>query len=121
MPHYDWIWGAPPPLLKRHSEVKHALLRSYLVDYFLTLVPLPQQEKIQLTIVDGFCGGGLYHNESDQEVPGSPIVILESIREAEALVNMRQERRKPIQIDVELIRMRVKPRPSGRGRIARTP
>lgn len=103
MPHYDWIWGDPPPLLKRHSEVKHALLRNYLVDYFLTLVSLPQQDKIQLTIVDGFCGGGLYLNESGQEVPGSPLVILEAIREAEVLVNVRQDRRKLIQIDVELI------------------
>ncbi len=103
MPHYDWIWGNRPPLLKRHSEVKHALLRNYLVEYFLTLVSLPQQDKIKLTIVDGFCGGGLYLNEAGQEVPGSPIVILEAIREAETLVNVRQERRKPIMIDVELI------------------
>ncbi|MEF9384905.1 three-Cys-motif partner protein TcmP [Ralstonia solanacearum species complex bacterium KE056] len=103
MPHYTWVWGSPPPLLKRHSEVKHALLRNYLVDYFLTLVSLPQQDKIQLTVVDGFCGGGLYLNEDGQEVPGSPLVILEAIREAEILVNVRQERRKPILIDVELI------------------
>lgn len=103
MSHYDWVWGNPPPLLKRHSEVKHALLRNYLVDYFLTLVTLPQQDKIQLTIVDGFCGGGLYQNESGEDVLGSPLVILDAIREAEILVNVRQERRKPIQIDVELI------------------
>lgn len=103
MPHYDWVWGNPPPLLKRHSEVKHALLRNYLVDYFLTLVSLPQQDKIQLTIVDGFSGGGLYRSETGQEVSGSPLVILEAIREAELRVNLRQERRKPIQIDVELI------------------
>ncbi len=103
MPHYDWVLGNPPPLLKRHSEVKHALLRNYLVDYFLTLVSLPQQDKIQLTIVDGFSGGGLYRSETGQDVPGSPLVILEAIREAEVRVNVRQERRKPIQIDVELI------------------
>lgn len=103
MPHYDWVWGNPPPPLKRHSEVKHALLRNYLVEYFLTLVSMPQRDKIQLTIVDGFCGGGLYLNEANQEVPGSPIVILEAIREAEVLLNIRQERRKPILIDVELI------------------
>lgn len=103
MSHYKWIWGSPPPLLKRHSEVKHTLLREYLVEYFLTLVSLPQQDKIQLTIIDGFCGGGLYINEAGIEVPGSPLVILEAIRESEALVNLRQERRKPIIIDVELI------------------
>lgn len=103
MPHYDWVLGHPPPPLKRHSEVKHALLRNYLVQYFLTLISLPQQEKFQLTVVDGFCGGGLYINEDGQEVPGSPLVILEAIREAAVLVNIRQDRRKPILIDLELI------------------
>lgn len=103
MSHYDWVVGNPPPLLKRHSEVKHALLRNYLVEYFLTLVSMPQQEKIRLTIVDGFCGGGLYINEDGIEVPGSPLVILEAIKEAAVLVNVRQDRRKPIQIDLELI------------------
>ena len=44
-----------------------------------------------------------YLNESGQEAPGSPLVILEAIREAEVLVNVRQDRRKLIQIDVELI------------------
>lgn len=103
MSHYDWVVGNPPPPLKRHSEVKHALLRNYLVEYFLTLVSLPQQEKIRLTIVDGFCGGGLYINEDGLEVPGSPLVILEAIKEATVLVNVRQDRRKPIHIDLELI------------------
>lgn len=103
MPHYQWVWGTSPPLLKRHSEVKHALLRNYLIEYFLTLVSMPHQDKIKLTIVDGFSGGGLYLSESGQEVPGSPLVILEAIKEAEFLVNTRQERRKAIHIDVELI------------------
>ena len=95
--------GSPAPPIKRHSEVKHALLRSYLIDYFLTLVSMPHQDKIRLTIVDGFSGGGLYVNESGHEVPGSPLVILDAIREAGFLINTRQERRKPIDIDVELI------------------
>lgn len=103
MSHYEWNWGNPPPLLKRHSEVKHSLLRQYLIEYFLTLVSLPQQDRIQLTIVDGFSGGGLYVNEAGREVPGSPLVILQAVREAEAQINLRQERRKPIIIDLELI------------------
>jgi three-Cys-motif partner protein len=103
MPQYDWTWGSTPPLLKRHSQVKHALLREYLIEYFLTLVSLPQQDRIQLTIVDGFSGGGLYVDEDGNEVPGSPLVILQAIKEAEARVNLRQGRRKPIVIDAELI------------------
>lgn len=110
MAHYEWVWGSPPPLLKRHSEVKHSLLRNYLIDYFLTLVPMPHQDKIQLTIVDGFCGGGLYINEAGVEVPGSPLVILEAMREAEYQVSARQERRKELLIDVELICIDEEPR-----------
>ncbi|RQP26275.1 three-Cys-motif partner protein TcmP [Piscinibacter terrae] len=103
MSHYAWKWGSPPPPVKRHSEVKHALLRNYLIDYFLTLVAMPHQDRIKLTIVDGFCGGGLYISESGHEVPGSPLVILNAIREATLLIETRQERRKPIDLDVELI------------------
>lgn len=103
MPHYDWVWGSTPPLLKRHSEVKHALLRNYLIKYFLTLFSRLQREQLKMTVVDGFCGGGLYLNEDGQEMPGSPLVILQAIEEARYLVMTRQERRKPIQIDVELI------------------
>lgn len=101
--HYDWARGGNLPQLQRHSEVKHALLRDYLVDYFLTLVSRPQQDKIQLTIVDGFCGGGRYINEAGTQAPGSPIVILRALKEAEARIHLYQQREKPIQIDAELI------------------
>lgn len=101
--HYQWSTGGPLAKLQRHSEVKHSLLRDYLVDYFLTLVSTPHQDRIQLTIVDGFCGGGLYLNELDQEVPGSPIVILQAVEEAKARVMVEQQRRKDICFDVKLI------------------
>ncbi|HSD38708.1 MAG TPA: three-Cys-motif partner protein TcmP [Rhodocyclaceae bacterium] len=101
--HYKWIWGGPLPKLLRHSEVKHALLRNYLVDYFITLVSTPAQEKIQLTVIDGFCGGGRYINGAGQEVPGSPIVILQAVSEAKARVMHEQQRRKDIHFDVKLI------------------
>lgn len=101
--HYEWSWGASLPEILRHSEVKHSLLRDYLVDYFLTLVTSPAQEKIQLTVVDGFCGGGRYVSEAGKEVPGSPIVILQAVDEAKARVMHEQQRRKDILFDVKLI------------------
>jgi three-Cys-motif partner protein len=101
--HYDWQWGGSLPKLLRHSQVKHALLRAYLVDYFLTLVSSPHQDKIQLTVVDGFCGGGRYVNEAGQDVPGSPVVILQAVQEAKARVLHEQQRRKPLEFDVKLI------------------
>ncbi|MEW6402946.1 MAG: three-Cys-motif partner protein TcmP [Chloroflexota bacterium] len=101
--HYDWVCGGSLPVLMRHSEVKHALLRDYLVDYFLTLVSSPRQDKITLTIVDGFCGGGRYVTEAGDQAPGSPIVILRALKEAEARIYHEQQREKSVEIDAELI------------------
>lgn len=101
--HYEWVLGGTPPKILRHSQVKHDLLRDYLVDYFLTLVKTPAQDRIQLTIVDGFCGGGLYLDVSDKEVHGSPLVILEAVKEAKARVVHEMQRHKPLDFDVKLI------------------
>lgn len=101
--HYKWTRGGALPKLERHSEVKHSVLRDYLVDYFLTLVARPEQDQIRLTIVDGFCGGGLYVNAIGEEVPGSPIVILEAIKEAKVRVMHEFQRLKDIKFDVQLI------------------
>lgn len=101
--HYEWELGGTPPEILRHSQVKHDLLRDYLVDYFLTLVTNPRQDRIQLTIVDGFCGGGLYRDKSGREAPGSPIVILQAVKEAQARVMLAKQRHKPIEFDVKLI------------------
>lgn len=101
--HYDWEVGGKLPTLLRHSTVKHALLHGYLVDYFLTLVSSPHQDHIKLTIVDGFCGGGRYLDEKGVEAPGSPIVILKALAEAQARIFHDQQRTKPIALDAELI------------------
>ncbi|WP_423599156.1 three-Cys-motif partner protein TcmP [Roseateles sp. MS654] len=101
--HYEWSWGGTLPELLRHSEVKHSLLRDYLVDYFLTLVASPRQDKIQLTVVDGFCGGGRYLSEAGIVMPGSPLVILKAIEAAKTRVMVEQQRRKDIAFDVKLI------------------
>lgn len=100
---YSWKLGERPPALLRHSSVKHSLLRDYLVDYFLTLAPDPRQDHIRLTIVDGFCGGGRYLDEQGLEVPGSPIIILKAIEEAETRIVLQQKRKKPLVFDIELI------------------
>jgi three-Cys-motif partner protein len=102
--HYKWEKGGTLPKLLRHSSVKHSLLRDYLVEYFVTLVPSPSQDHIKLTIVDGFCGGGRFSDEANNtEVPGSPIIILQAIKEAEARIFQLQQRKKPLNFDVELI------------------
>jgi three-Cys-motif partner protein len=83
--------------IKQHSIAKHQVLRTYLLEYFRTLVT-PAQDVLRLTLVDGFAGGGCYAHESTGAVVlGSPFVFLESVTEAEALINLQRD--KPLRIE----------------------
>jgi hypothetical protein len=42
--------------------------RNCVTGFFLTLASLAQQDKIQLTIVDGFCGSGFYNDEAGADI-----------------------------------------------------
>jgi three-Cys-motif partner protein len=96
--HYDWSNG--PVLLEPHSVAKHTILRSYLAAYFATLVRSPHQDVMRMTLVDGFAGGGLYfHTDTRELLPGSPIICLQAVQQAERLANLG--RRKPLKLDVE--------------------
>ena len=95
---YKWS-SDKPPTIKSHSIAKLDVLRSYLLRYFETLVT-PHQDELRLTLIDGFCGGGLYEHElSKQLILGSPFVLLEAAKEAEQLIN--QNRRKPVRINAD--------------------
>ncbi len=100
--HYKWTVGGTPAELERHSEAKHELLRQYLTRYLRTLVASPMQEVLRVTIVDGFAGGGLYVRKGTTDVvSGSPLICLEAVREAKFLIEREQQRRKPIELDVD--------------------
>lgn len=88
---YSWKDG--PAQIQQHSVAKHEVLREYLVAYFKTLVVAPGQESVRLTLVDGFAGGGLYtHADTLQPVLGSPFVMLEAAREAEATIGLGRQK-----------------------------
>ena len=94
-PHFLWQnWRCGEfPILAEHSELKLELLRDYLVLYLRIVLANVQGKEIQqLTLVDGFAGGGLYQDNK----LGSPLVILGAVREAAALINL--EREKPVRI-----------------------
>ncbi len=94
-PHFLWRnWRTGDlPELAEHSDRKLELLRDYLVLYLQIVLANAQGKEIQqLTLIDGFAGGGAYHGGKH----GSPLVVLEAVREAAALINL--EREKPIQI-----------------------
>ncbi len=102
---YRWSFDGPLPVLEDHSRAKHDVLRAYLVNYLRILALSPRSEGIRVTIVDGFAGGGLYRALSGEEVGGSPLVLLQALQEARALVAQdRAERgvRTPYVIDAQL-------------------
>lgn len=95
---YDWRNG--PAEIQQHSIAKHNVLRSYLAEYYRTLVSSPAQEVFRLTLVDAFAGGGRYvHQDTRELVKGSPSIFLEATREAEFLIN--RDRRSPIRFEVD--------------------
>jgi three-Cys-motif partner protein len=61
---------------------------------------MPGQDRLRLTLVDGFSGGGMYlHPDKKAEVLGSPLVMLQAAREAEAIINVG--RQKTFKIDAQ--------------------
>lgn len=99
--HYDW--GDGPADLDEHSLTKHSVLVDYLKRYFgQRTLNAPGRDVFRITLVDGFCGGGLYKLKSTgAEVLGSPLRMLQAVEEAEFLIN--QKRTKPIALEVQYV------------------
>lgn len=88
----DWRNG-PLPSLADHSGKKLELLRDYIVLYLQIVCQNVRGKDLQpINFVDGFAGGGLYADNK----PGSPLILLDAVREAEALINL--DRTKKISI-----------------------
>ncbi len=81
------------PSLADHSGKKLDLLRDYIVLYLQILCQnIGGKDTQPINIVDGFAGGGVYQDKKF----GSPLVLLQAVREAEALINAT--RTKPLTI-----------------------
>ncbi|AKM10608.1 three-Cys-motif partner protein TcmP [Croceicoccus naphthovorans] len=78
---YDWKNGAA---LDDHSRVKLRILDEYFREYLRVRCVLPQQEKFRLAVVDGFSGAGIYEDGSF----GSPLVLLNALRQTEEKLNL---------------------------------
>ena len=85
-PPYEWKIGEPLPLLGDHSVAKHKIFEKYLGIYIERLTRTPSQTMLNLTVVDGFCGGGLYRNGAT-EAEGSPLRLLRAVENADAVLN----------------------------------
>ncbi len=95
---YGWRIGKEPPIIEPHSLTKHRVYEEYLLHYVRVLNTNPLIPKFQLTVVDGFAGGGAYLNPLDNNIySGSPVRMIKAVEAAEALVN---EKRRQQNIDV---------------------
>lgn len=84
--HYEWAIGEEPPELGEHSLAKHRILEKYVRRYVEICTATPVQEKLNLTIVDGYCGGGRYIFNGE-DVLGSPLILLNAIAEMQDKLN----------------------------------
>lgn len=97
---YAWRIGSEIPHLDEHSETKHMIIADYLKRYVEVYMSNANIERLPITIVDGFSGGGRYRGFNTTEVvDGSPFLILKSLREAEVKLNIN--RKKPRYVDAE--------------------
>ena len=86
MEKYDWS-GDSIPEIDVHSAKKHEVLKEYLRKYVLIVGGRPVQRKsLKLTLVDAFCGGGLYSSPGGGLHYGSPLVFLSSTEQAAAIL-----------------------------------
>lgn len=97
---YAWHVGSPPPKIDPHSLVKHEIVRDYLDRYIHVLMSNYMIDKLTLSIVDGFAGGGEYLSEDgSQHHDGSPQIALSAVKNAEIALNVG--RKKPRKIDAK--------------------
>lgn len=105
--HYDWSDG--PAKIEDHSLTKQEILADYIRRYLKQCTLLPEMEVFRMTLVDGFCGGGVYFREGAPGilVQGSPLQMLDAVESASREINL--PRQKPIRFDIQFIFVDVNP------------
>lgn len=88
--HYDWKLGNPPPKIGAHSVAKHDVFASYIERYIDILSSNPRRRELNLTIVDGFCGGGAYQHGTEI-VAGSPLRVLRAVQASGARLSIARQ------------------------------
>ena len=98
MPKKEYGWaGGNVPIIGEHSVAKHRILREYVQRYVEILTQNPRIDRLRLTLVDAFAGGGIYQR-SGHDAPhlGSPAILIQATSAAQARVNTN--RQKPVVI-----------------------
>lgn len=95
---FSWSPGMAPPRLETHSEAKLRVFRGYLQKYFDRLTINPAMDFLNLSLVDGFCGGGSF-SQNGSVVVGTPLIMIEEVERARERLN--RGRRKPLNLNVK--------------------
>lgn len=95
---FSWSPGHTPPPLESHSEAKLRVFRGYLQKYFERLTINPAMDFLNLSLIDGFCGGGSFSQNGDVAV-GTPLIMLQEVERAREHLN--RGRRKPLNLNVK--------------------
>ncbi|MGQ3322440.1 three-Cys-motif partner protein TcmP [Pseudomonas brassicacearum subsp. neoaurantiaca] len=89
---YKWDIGAGIyPSIDPHSKIKHKIIQDYIRSYITVVMSNQQIPRIGINIVDGFCGGGLYKDFGQADHYGSPIIVLDSVKETIAEINVQRK------------------------------
>ncbi|MEN6439443.1 MAG: three-Cys-motif partner protein TcmP [Syntrophobacter sp.] len=88
---YDAWEDEKLPVIEVHSQKKHEVIREYLKDYIRIVgTRSHHRNSLNLTLIDGFAGGGLYTKDDGSIHLGSPLLLIKTIEEMQFEIN--QER-----------------------------
>ena len=95
---HEWDFDSPSEV-SRHTLHKHQVYEDYIKRYIDTIVP-HQGDRVVFSIIDGFCGGGIYRLADTGEICyGSPVRIIQTVRNKEKEINSK--RTKPLKFIVK--------------------
>lgn len=87
-------WGKGQiPVLDDHGAAKHEILSEYIQKYLSIVCNRFGMGKFDITLVDGFAGGGIY----EEGKIGSPFVMVEAVNKA--IIDINKDRKNPIAIN----------------------
>ena len=98
----QWTTDGQMPDLQSHTEIKHCLLESYLEDWVIKLAGTGVRSTKTITLVDAFCGGGVYRDGTCRQ-PGSPIRIIRAIEKGWNAVKESQPYKEDLNIAYRFI------------------
>lgn len=93
---HQWSEGKRP-LLADHSEAKHFILSDYIQQYLAIVCQSRKVREYNITLVDGFSGGGMYKNGKF----GSPLVMIDAV--SKAVISINSNRDDPVKIQPKYI------------------